>query len=321
MQKYLLTIIIPTYNSEKYLEAALERLFEQTNHNFEVLIVDDRSSDKTEKIANTFSDDLKLTFFKKTNKMRRGAATSINYAFSKIDTKYWALLDSDALLKSNWAEIIINFLEDNPNSDVIGAPILASKKGGLSAYLIGLEIESRYQKLNEGRLNHLSTCNIAGKKEVLKYINLNEDLDYAYDHELSFQLKTNGIFFYLTKKTNCEHINKSGFFKYFLQQYKIAKYHSFLSKKMPKQALKGDEISPNILLLQPIALILSLIFLFINYLISIFFILCMIILNWKFLYYSARKNLLFIFPVILLILLKNIAWVCGAFVGTIKRRV
>lgn len=313
-----LTIIIPTYKSDDYFEATLNHLTKQTVRNFKVLIIDDNSGDKTKQIADSFSDKIDIAFENK--KGKKGAAASINYAFSKITTPYWALLDSDAFLKPNWVGVIINLLEKNP-SDVVGAPIFASKKGGLVAYLIGLEIESRYQKLKEGRLHHLSTCNIAGKKEVLKYIKLNEDLDYAYDHELSFQLKTNGVFFNLTKKTNCEHINKSGFFKYFLQQYKISKYHSFLSKKMPKQALKGDEISPISLLLQPLALILSLVFLLINYKVSVIIIFFMIFLNWKFLIYGSRKNISFVFPIIMLILLKNIAWIFGAFVGTIKKNI
>lgn len=314
-----LTIIIPTYKSDDYFEVTLNHLAKQTAKNFKVLIIDDNSDDETKKIADSFSDKIDITF--EIKKGKKGAAASINYAFSKITTPYWALLDSDAFLKPNWVDTIVNLLEKNSGNDVVGAPILASKKGGLLAYLIGLEIESRYQKLNEGSLRHLSTCNIAGKKKILKYIKLNEDLDYAYDHELSFQLTTNRILFILTKQTSCEHVNKSGFFKYFLQQYKIAKYHSFLSKKMPKQALKGDEISPNYLLLQPFSLILSLIFLFINYKISAIIILIMILLNWKFLHYSSRKNFLFVFPMIILILLKNIAWVCGAFVGTVKRNI
>lgn len=319
MQKKLLTIIIPTFNSLEYLESTLNCLARQTNHNFSVLIIDDRSSDKTEQIAKKYSKNLNLIFFKKTKKMKRGAAASINFAFSKTVTKYWALLDSDAFLKLNWVDTVVSLLEKNLNINVVGSPILASKKGGLWAYLIGLEIESRYQKLKEGQLAHLSTCNIAGKKEIQKYIKLNEDLDYAYDHELSFQLNNNRIFFNLTKKTSCEHVNKNGFFKFFMQQYKIAKYHTFLSKKMPKRAIAGDEISPNYLLLQPIALILSLIFIFFNYWIAVTFILCMILLNWYYLVYCIKRNLLFIFPVVVLIILKNLAWVCGAFIGIMRK--
>lgn len=319
--KSLMTFIIPTYNSGEYLELALGCLAKQSNPNFEVLVIDDRSNDETEKIAKAYLKKLNLVFFRKTNKMRRGAAASINYGFLKVETRYWALLDSDALLKPNWVATIVNLLAKSSSDDVVGAPILASKIGGLVAYLIGLEIESRYEKLNEGHLHHLSTCNIAGKKNVLQYIKLNEDLDYAYDHELSFQLNQNQIFFQLTKKTNCAHINKSGWLKYFYQQYKIAKYHSFLSKKMPQRAIKGDEISPSYLLLQPTALILSLVFIFINYFVSAVFILIMILLNWKFLSYTRGKNLLYIFPVIILIIIKNIAWILGAVVGTLKKRI
>lgn len=319
MQKVSLTIVIPTFNSGKYLETTLKCLAKQTLQSFQILIIDDNSEDGTKKIAESFCDKIDIAF--EVKKGKKGAAASINYAFSKINTKYWALIDSDAFLKPNWVETTTGLLEKTSRNDVIGAPILASKTGGTIAYLIGLEIESRYQKLNERRLHHLSTCNIAGKKQILQYIKLNENLFYSYDHELSFQLSAKGIFFVLTKKTSCEHLNKSGFYKYFLQQYNIAKYHIILSKTMPKQAVLGDEISPNYLLLQPLALILSLVFLLINYKISVIIIFFMIILNWKFLIYGSKKNILFIFPIIMLILLKNIAWIFGAFVGTIKKNI
>jgi glycosyltransferase involved in cell wall biosynthesis len=321
MQKINLTIIIPTYNCGQFLKTTLIHLSKQTRRNFEVLIIDDRSNDQTEKIARTFSSKLNLIFIKKKKQMNKGAAASINFAFSKIKTKYWALLDSDAFLKPNWVHAVTNLLENSSSNNVVGAPILASKEGGLIAYLIGLEIESRYEKLNEGHLQHLSTCNIAGKIDVIKYIKLNEDLNYAYDHELSFQLNQNQIFFYLTKKTNCEHVNKSGWFNYFLQQYKIAKYHSFLSKKMPKRAIRGDEISPIYLLLQPTSLIISLVFILINYYISIIFILFLLLMNWKFISISIKRNFLYIFPVIISIFIKNIAWIIGAIVGTIKQNI
>lgn len=317
----LLTIIIPTFNSDEYLDATFKCLIKQTNSNFKVVIIDDRSTDQTEKIARKYSEILDLLFIKKTKRIRKGAAASINYAFSKVTTDYWALLDSDAFLRSNWVATMIKSLEKDSSNNVFGGPIFASKTGGLIAYLIGLDIESRYNKLKEGPLHHLSTCDIAGKKEVLKYIKLNEELNYAYDHELSFQLRTNQIIFHLTKKTGCEHVNKSGFLRYFNQQYKIAKYHSFLSKKMPKQAAKGDEMSPNTLLLQPLALVFSLLCIFINFWVSIALIIFIMLLNFNFLSYSFKKNILFIFPVMLLIILKNIAWICGAFVGTVRSKV
>ena len=311
-----LTIVIPTYNSGLYIGKTLDHLVSQIYKNFSVLVIDDNSSDNTFEIVNSYKNKLKVTFIEKSKKIKKGAAASINYAFKIIDTKYWALIDSDAFLHKNWTNVVVPLLHEK---QIVGAPVYAYKPNEIIAYLTGLEIESRYNNIKKNWVHHLSTCNIAGQQEIIKYINLNENLKYAYDHQLSFQLKRNGILFFLTKKTFCHHLNKSGLFGYASQQYKVAKYHFFLSKQMRTEAKEGDEISPSYLILQPIFTFLGVLFLAFYPILAGSFLLLVVILNMKFLVYGASRNLLFLPVIILIIFIKNIAWIIGSIEGLFSR--
>jgi hypothetical protein len=145
---------------------------------------------------------------------------------------------------------------------------------------------------------------------------LNKKLNYAYDHQLSFIFGKKNIKYYLTKKTYCFHANKNSISNFFTQQYRIAKYHTKLSLTMPKQALAGDEISPSSLLLQPLALALTIILLFFSPLWSLIPLILLILLNQQFIFYLFLKgHLFFIIPAIFLIIIKNIAWIFGFAAG------
>lgn len=313
----LITIIIPTFNSEAFFSETLHYLVEQTDQRFKVLIIDDNSTDNTALIVKEYVKRLSIKIIIKPSKIRKGAAASLNFAFTKVDTTYFALIDSDAYLENNWVEIMLKLLQKRK---IVGAPIFALMNAGITAYVCGLEIESRYDRLHEGKLRHLSTCNIAGRKELIAMIDLDESLDYAYDHQLSFQLKKNNVFFFLTKKTSCHHVNKGGLLNFFRQQYKISKYHAFLSKGMKKEALQGDEISPSYLLLQPVFLSFSILFLLFNFWISIAFLIGVFILNIHFLIYVAKKYFFYLPVAFALIILKNLAWVFGAPAGLLTKK-
>lgn len=311
-----LTIFIPTFNSAQYLKETLNCLVKQNDKNFCVFIIDDNSKDLTKKIIDKFDNILDISFIRKKNFIGPGAAASINYAFRNLETPYWALIDSDAFIAPNWVETMLRLLL---KKKLTGAPILATEKAGRVAYLIGLDIEYRYKKIQNKWLRHLSTCNIAGRKEIINDINLNEKLKYAYDHELSFLFKNRNIRYFFTNETYCYHLNKSGIWNYFLQQYKIAKYHTILSKMMPKEALNGDEISPSYFVLQPVLLILLFFLIAFAPLYSIIPLAGYLLINIDYLKYCFIKKPILALEAFFLTIIKNLAWICGLPMGIISR--
>ncbi|WP_259681110.1 glycosyltransferase family 2 protein [Limosilactobacillus fermentum] len=90
------SIIIPAYNAEKYLEQCLDSVCEQTYKNIEILIVNDGSTDSTGKIIEKYaSKDSRIQFFHNEN---HGVSYSRNYAIEHSTGTYIAPVDSDDII-------------------------------------------------------------------------------------------------------------------------------------------------------------------------------------------------------------------------------
>ena len=90
----LVSIIMPNYNSEKYLQATIQSVLDQTYQNWELIFVDDCSTDNSFDLARSFNDERIKVFRNETNS---GAAISRNYALRMAQGKWIAFLDSDDL--------------------------------------------------------------------------------------------------------------------------------------------------------------------------------------------------------------------------------
>ena len=101
---------MPSYNSEKYIEASIKSVLSQSYGNWELLIVDDCSNDKTVEIIKSFEDG-RIKLFQ--NKVNSGAAISRNWALREAKGKWIAFLDSDDLWLSTKLEEQLNFMVEN----------------------------------------------------------------------------------------------------------------------------------------------------------------------------------------------------------------
>lgn len=84
------TIVIPVYNGEKFLKKAIKSALNQTYKNIEIIVVNDGSTDKTEKIALSFKN--KIKYLKKEN---GGVASALNIAIKNMDGDYFSWLSHD----------------------------------------------------------------------------------------------------------------------------------------------------------------------------------------------------------------------------------
>ena len=95
MTKPFVSVIIPTYNSEKYLIETLESLRSQIYTNWEVIISDDCSNDSTVSLAQKFSNKVPQPVIILQNKYNVGLAENRNKAIKEANSSWIALLDSD----------------------------------------------------------------------------------------------------------------------------------------------------------------------------------------------------------------------------------
>ena len=88
----LVSIVMPSYNTGRYISDSIKSVLEQTYKNWELLIIDDCSTDNTVEVIKTFDDSrIKLLH----NEHNYGAAISRNYALREAQGKWIAFLDSD----------------------------------------------------------------------------------------------------------------------------------------------------------------------------------------------------------------------------------
>ena len=104
-------IILPNYNSSKFLKQTLNSIIMQTYKNWKLIIIDDCSDDKTKNILKKYSKDkrIKMFWLKKNN----GAGFCRNYGIKKSKSPYVAFIDSDDVWKKNKLEKQIIFMKKN----------------------------------------------------------------------------------------------------------------------------------------------------------------------------------------------------------------
>lgn len=106
----LVSIIMPSYNTAQYISDSVKSVLAQTYTKWELLIVDDCSTDNTDEIIASFQDK-RIRYFK--NERNSGAAVSRNKALRAAKGKWIAFLDSDDLWHPEKLENQIRFMEEN----------------------------------------------------------------------------------------------------------------------------------------------------------------------------------------------------------------
>lgn len=115
MKKIKFSIIVPVYNVSKYLNKCINSMLEQTYDNFEIILVDDGSTDDSGKICDSFIDaNEKIRVFHKEN---GGLSSARNYGLKRAEGEYVIFLDSDDFWnKTDFLENIVKIVD---NKDLV----------------------------------------------------------------------------------------------------------------------------------------------------------------------------------------------------------
>ncbi|NIJ54974.1 glycosyltransferase family 2 protein [Dyadobacter arcticus] len=109
----LVSIVVPTFNRETRIIFTLQTLINQSYRNIEVIIVDDGSTDRSEKIISAYIDENKLQqrvyYYKKKN---GGAPSARNYGYQRAKGKYLVFFDSDDLMLENRIAIQLRAIQE-----------------------------------------------------------------------------------------------------------------------------------------------------------------------------------------------------------------
>lgn len=117
MNTPFLTVIMPVYNGQAYLNAAIDTVLNQTFKNFELIIIDDGSTDNSEEIIRQYTDP-RIRFLK--NDKNRGVAYTRSRGLTEAKGDYLAWMDCDDLISPEKFEKQLQFLQENPDIGICG---------------------------------------------------------------------------------------------------------------------------------------------------------------------------------------------------------
>ena len=115
----LLTVLMPVYNEEKFLAESIGSILNQTYYNFELLILDDASTDNSLKIIKAHAkEDKRIKIL--VNKTNQKQAKCRNCLLQNTKTEFIAWMDADDISLEDRLQNQMNFLKQNPNIDAVG---------------------------------------------------------------------------------------------------------------------------------------------------------------------------------------------------------
>lgn len=119
-QEAKISIIVPVYNTEKYIEDCIKSVIHQTYLNWELVLIDDGSTDSSYLICKKYADeDSRICLYRQSNK---GQGAARNYALSVCHGEYITYLDSDDMVHERLLEDLLNVCEES-NADIVTAQI------------------------------------------------------------------------------------------------------------------------------------------------------------------------------------------------------
>lgn len=206
-ENFLISIVVPVYNAEKYLEQCLNSIQNQTYKNFEVILVNDGSIDHSESICMDFVKvDTRFKYFTKEN---GGASSARNFGLDHVLGEFITFIDADDWVDENHLEVLINNIKEN-NSDMAVSSI--KKFDNVSNFEFRVYSKQEKYLLNYNKLNreeflvilpkliHASNSyKIAVsklfKKELVTDVRFDESIIYGEDLDFFFKLynKVNSI--------------------------------------------------------------------------------------------------------------------------------
>lgn len=155
MQKPLISILIPFKNTQEFLVECLDSVINQTYTNWELLIIDDNSTDKSYNLVEEYSNkDKRIKLFKNNGS---GIINALKLAFSKSKGEYITRMDSDDIMADIKLETLLNNLQQHGKNHIAT---------GLVSYFSAEGISDGYKKY-EHWLNHL-TINGNNYSEIYK---------------------------------------------------------------------------------------------------------------------------------------------------------
>lgn len=213
----LVSIIMPSWNTGKFIAESIQCVLAQSYQNWELLIVDDCSTDNTDDIVRPFLEDKRVKYFK--NEKNSGAALTRNRAMREAQGEWVAFLDSDDLWTPDKLEKQISFMVKH--SYVLSYTEyekIDEEDKPLNIYVTGPDVVNKRKMYNYDYIGQLTMMYSAKHFGLIQIKDIKKNNDYA-------------IRLQLYKNTGTEaHLLKENLAKYRIRKKSIS--HDKLRKKL-----------------------------------------------------------------------------------------
>jgi len=176
-----ITVLMPAYNAEKYIAEAIESVLDQSFTDFELLIVNDGSTDGTLKIAKSFKDQRIVIV----NQANKGVSSALNLGLSYARAPYIARFDADDICLRDRLKIQYEFITAYPEYSIVGSTADYIDAGGHFLFTHHLEghLNEEIQHLKHTVCPFIHSAVFYKKEAILENGGYNE---YAYTYEDHF---------------------------------------------------------------------------------------------------------------------------------------
>lgn len=178
----VVSIIVPVYNAEKYLHRCIDSILAQTYTDFEILLINDGSKDKSGKICDKYATvDNRIHVFHKKN---GGASAARNYGLDKAVGKYICFIDADDWVDSNYIESLI----PSDGEDMVICSFV--KETMMPAFLSNIVRDKRNIEASLHLLiDHMAVCSPCCKimrSDIIKRNNIRFDVNVSAGEDMLF---------------------------------------------------------------------------------------------------------------------------------------
>jgi glycosyltransferase involved in cell wall biosynthesis len=248
------SVVIPAYNAESTLRPCLRALHDQSlpRGNYEIIVVDDGSTDRTSEIAQEFN----VTYIFQTN---QGPATARNKGVKKAQGSIVLFTDSDCVPDHNWIREMVNPFHD---PDVVGVKgAYKTMQTEFAARFAQAEFEDRYDLLRKYPLiDMIDTYSAAFRKDVfLRMGGFDEAFPVANneDTDLSYRLAAEGYKLVFNPKAFVHHHHPKTLIDYLRIKFWRGYWRMIVYRRYPDKAVR-DSYTPVVIKIQAILMMLSL---------------------------------------------------------------
>jgi len=182
------SVVMPAYNAERFIGKAIKSILSQKFEDFEFIIINDGSRDKTEEIILSYKDP-RIIYIK--NEANKGLSYSFNKGISLARGRYIARMDADDISLPDRFSKQYSYLEDHPKIGILGSSMIEideSDKKKLFLRRAPTHLTIKWSSLFSTPLYHPT---IMARSEILKSHHYNEGLSNSEDYELWSRLLFN----------------------------------------------------------------------------------------------------------------------------------